>query len=157
MDDARRVGSLWLEANLLDRARAVIAAAPLPMYTGQLALAEGRIEDAIKDLKVAVSVETNLGSPSNWRMPVKLAEALHTAGRTAEAVEVLETSTRARGRAATGASSGYAWIGARERQAQLYRGTGRQAEARAIESELLTLLEVADDDHPIKRRLLERR
>ncbi len=133
----------------------VIADTPRPGYIGQLALAEGRLEDAIKYLTDAVSAETNFGSPGNWRMSTKLAEALHTAGRTAEAIEVLETATRARGRAATGPSSGYAWIAAREQLSNLYRAAGREADARAVRSQLLVLLSVADDDHPVKLRIVQ--
>lgn len=48
------------------------------------------------------------------------------------------------------------WLQNREKLATLYRRVGRISEAEVIETELITLLAVADDDHPIKRRLEER-
>jgi hypothetical protein len=44
----------------------------------------------------------------------------------------------------------------RAQLADLYRQAGRDADARAVDSELLTLLAVTDDDHPITRRLTNR-
>jgi hypothetical protein len=52
-----------------------------------------------------------------------------------------------------GPSSGFEWLKVREQLSRLYRDTGRDADAAAIDGELAQLLAVADEDHPIKRRL----
>jgi hypothetical protein len=57
---------------------------------------------------------------------------------------------------AAGASTGFEWLRVRDQLADLYRRAGRNADARAVDSELLMLLAVADDDHPTKRRLASR-
>jgi hypothetical protein len=49
--------------------------------------------------------------------------------------------------------SAYDWLTLRDRLSQPYRQAGRHAEADAVDSELPALLAVADDDHPIKRRV----
>ena len=53
-------------------------------------------------------------------------------------------------------AAGWEYLALRELLAQLYRRAGRLSEADAVDAELLALLDVADDDHPIKRRLLAR-
>ena len=149
-----RVGSFWIEAGLLGKAREAIAINPVSTYVGQLALAEGRYDEAIAHLRERLGVEVGFGSPGIYRVRRKLAEALSAAGRADEAVAILEDMSRAM--AIAGPPNGYEWLRARERLASLYRQTGRVSDAEAVEAELLQLLAVADDDHPIKRRLEHR-
>ena len=73
---------------------------------------------------------------------------------------MLEGATRGSWATSASASSfaGYAvrvaeWITARARLAGLLRAAGRAQEAAAIEKELLQLLAVADDDHPLRLTL----
>jgi tetratricopeptide (TPR) repeat protein len=150
---ARRVGSLWIDAGLLDRAREVTSANPAPAYVGQLALAEGRYEFAIRAFRDDLRRDLRFGSPGTGRVTRKLADALIAVGLADEAIGVLNGVSR--WRSATGPPSAYEWLRVRDRLAVLYRDLGRVAEAEAVESELLTHLAVADDDHPIKRRLMQ--
>src|SRR5262249_5188619 len=144
-----------VDAGQLDRAHRAVATFPRLHYQGQLELAEGRIPEAIRTLELALSRLT----PSDHNKPRvarKLADALQRAGRTDRAIQVLETESKSRAEEATWASTGLEGLRVREELANLYGRVGRNEDARAVESELLTLLAVADDDHPIKRRLTSR-
>jgi ATP/maltotriose-dependent transcriptional regulator MalT len=67
------------------------------------------------------------------------------------AIELLDDATHRRGE--YDAASAHAWLPLRHRLAELYRTTGRAADSEAAEAELRGLLAVADDGHPIRRRL----
>ena len=150
------VGSFLIDAGQLDRARRAVASFPRLHYQGQLELAEGRVTEAIRTLDLAMSRPNALGDHNQFRVARKLAQALQRAGHIDRAIQVLETASNARSEAAAGPSTGFEWLRVREQLANLYRQVGRIEDARAVESELLTLLAVADDDHPIKRRLTNR-
>jgi serine/threonine protein kinase/tetratricopeptide (TPR) repeat protein len=150
-----RVGSLWLDAKLLAQARQSAAHNPLPLYLGQVALAERRYDDAIGLLRQVLRSDAAFGSPGGGRAARKLADALESVGRGDEAIAELERVLRLR--AIVGPSSGYEWLKTRDALAQLYLRLGRTTDAELLDAELEQLLAVADDDHPIRRRLAARR
>jgi tetratricopeptide (TPR) repeat protein len=158
-DAARRVGSLWVDVGALPVARQVVANAPHnAMYAGQLALAEGRPAEAVAHLAPeARRLQQMIGGPGAWRAVRKLAEALRELGRRDEAIIELERAYQRRWLSEGGPSGGYEWLRLADTLAALYAEAGRRADAETVEAELRTLLSVADDDHPIKRRLTESR
>ena len=153
---AERVGSFWIDAGLLTKARAVITRFPSLNYQGQLALAEGDRAEAIRLLSLAMSQPGGDGNPGQFRAARKLAEALVQNGEIERAVEILETQSARRNETLSGASSGYEWLRVRAQLAKVYRLDGRVADAEAVEAQLETLLATADEDHPIKRFLRAR-
>jgi tetratricopeptide (TPR) repeat protein len=151
-DSDLNLGSFLIDAGRLDRARRAVTNFPRLGYQGQLALAEGRINDAIRILELAHARPASLGDPNQPRSARKLAEALQRIGRMDQAIQVLETESSNRGET----TSGFEWLRAMAELADLYGLAGRGDDARKVDSELMTLLAVADDDHPIKRRLTSR-
>jgi tetratricopeptide (TPR) repeat protein len=151
--NARQVGSLLLDAGLIDEARAVVADGPSLNYSSQLLLAEGRLDEAIRGFRLALDRQTGRANPARPRLARKLAEALARNEDIAGAIAVLKEESERRVAATAGISFGYEWLMLSEQLAQLYRKTGRVTEAAALEGELSKLLAVADEDHPIKRRL----
>jgi hypothetical protein len=148
-----RVGSYWVDAGLLDDARTAILANPQINYEGQLALAEGRVDQAERLLALALTRARGFGNASRSRIVRKLAEARLRAGDIDGAVTLLEGELARRARTISGPSAGYEWLLAREKLGEVYRAAGRHTDAEAINAELRTLLAVADEDHPILRRL----
>jgi hypothetical protein len=116
-------------------------------------LAEGRLDEAIRGLRLALDRHTGRANPGRPRVARKLAEALARKGDLTAAIAVLKEESARRVAATAGISSGYEWLMVSDQLIQLYRKTGHASEAAALESELSKLLVVADEDHPIKRRL----
>jgi tetratricopeptide (TPR) repeat protein len=146
------VGSFLIDVGQLDRARRAVTSFPRLHYEGQLALAEGRISDAIRILELARARPASVSDANQLRSARKLAEALQRIGRIDQAIQVLEAESSNRGET----TSGFEWLRVRAQLADSYRLAGRADDAQKVDSELLTLLAVADDDHPIKRRLTSR-
>ena len=88
-------------------------------------------------------------------MALTLADAWTGKGEASRAIADLESATELRSAATFGASTGALWIHTRAKLAELYRHTGQITEAQRIEQHLRKLLIVADDDHPLKKRLGE--
>jgi tetratricopeptide (TPR) repeat protein len=168
LEDAGGVASAYLEAGLLDESRRLIdahrrmdATRPggfsqyLLMLEGHLALLEGRFEEAARPLEQFLTTHGSRPRVGRWQRVKRLqADALTARGALAEAVAVLESASLGRAEVILGQLGGFVdWLRVRDRLAVLYRRTGRQREADTVEAELRTLLAVADDDHPIKRRL----
>jgi hypothetical protein len=120
----------------------------LTLSEGSLALVEGRTRAALGHLE-------RLPSPRDPRESLTLAQALAGGGRVKDAIAELEDLSRRRAEMVIqGANLAWHWLHAQEALAELYRRADRDADADAVEAELRKLLEVADDDHPIKRRLM---
>lgn len=158
VSEASSVASNLMDAGLLPLARNVIAyhrrqrrEQAYEWYEGQLALAEGRIGDAITGLTRA-STMYPASSSQGLKIARQLAEAHHAAGHPDRAVRLLEDATRQRSELI----HGWEWLRTRNRLGELYRLAGRAVEADAVDRELATLLAVADDDHFITRRLVAR-
>ena len=173
-EEAGGVASAYLEAGMVDESRRLIQAqrqlaaqgrepqtrAPgfsqyLVMLEGNLALLEERPHDAVVLFQRFLD---NHGSRQRGsrdrRVRRLLADALAATGDLGGAVAVLESASD-RPLATMGwPLNGQAeWLQIRERLAALYRRLGRDREAEAVEHELRTLLALADENHPIKRRL----
>jgi hypothetical protein len=161
-DERRRVPSLLIDTGLLDEARAVIAAQQIPSdhALGQLALAEGRLDEACARLNAAFErgLVPSLSTSSPLRAARKLAAALTAAGDSARAIGVLERASAIPRTdiAIQGWHGGSEWIRMRAQLADLYRARGRSSHAAAVEAELRGLLAVADHGHPLARRLTVR-
>ena len=150
----------WLHAGLIDRARAVAATGPssaaqTEALRGELALLDGRAQDAIPILSTAFTMQrgqTNMGE--YHRTCQALARAFSSTGRNGDAVQQLE------GCAAQepylndtfyfGTSE---WMRTRLQLADEYRVAGRRDDAEVIEADLRRLLAVADADYPLLKRL----
>jgi tetratricopeptide (TPR) repeat protein len=116
---------------------------------GELAFAEGRLGDAIAALELA-----QVSDKTAFQITLSLAEAWEARGDDAKAVQLLEDASRYRIQSlAYRFAGGYKWLQVRARLAVLYRKIGRIRDADVIENELRQLLVVADDEHPIQRRL----
>ena len=146
-----RVGSIYFDAGMIDEAQALVAQAPLDLYVGQLALVQGRLDEAVRTLGRVMRGSQGVGDPGPLRAARKLADALVQQGRTDEAAAALAAIPREPTTA--GAASGYEWLKVRDRLAVVYRDAGRVTDAEGVEAELLSLLAVADVTHPIKRRV----
>ena len=161
--------SLLIESGLLDKARGAFDIAKArhfpPQYLsfveGQIALVEARTEQAIARLEEAMQQSDT--APQLMRAATKLSEAWLIKGDSARATYVLEQASLRRGwqsaepQDVLPLAGGWPWLSMREKLAQVYRGVGRLKDAEVIESELQQLLSVADDEHPIKRRLAAQR
>lgn len=150
-----RLASLWIEVGEPARAEEILRQLPgRYLYEGQLALAQGRLDEAITSLR---AVHDAPESPANplWRgeIPRNLAAALVRSGRTDDAIGTLEAASAERGLAVSMGSSGYEWIRVVDDLALLYRRVGRTEDAERLEGELRRLLALADADHVVKRRL----
>jgi tetratricopeptide (TPR) repeat protein len=100
---AQQVGSLLVDAGMLAEAREVVARWPSLPYSSQLALAEGRLDEAIRGFQLALARLSNPGRPRTTR---KLAQALTRKGDIAGAIAVLEVESRRRVAMTAGISSG---------------------------------------------------
>jgi tetratricopeptide (TPR) repeat protein len=157
------VPSLLIQAGMLEETREVVGdlgpgtvtiSGGQSLYSGLLALAEGRTEDAIPLL--AFANDQPLMGSAPWRASAALARAYQANGQPALAIEILESATR-RSRAPLARTSVIRiWLTNLEALADAYREAGRIDEARAVESELRALLRVADEDHPLVVKLRAR-
>jgi hypothetical protein len=153
-EEARAVASNLMDAGLFPLAREVVAyhrRRQMPVdewYAGQLALAEGRIDEAIRRLTIA-SRRVPERSSQGSKIARQLADAHFAAGRLDQAVHLLEDATRH----PVEIIHGWEWLRTRNRLSELYRIAGRSDDAEAVDRQLATLLAVADDDHFVKQRV----
>ena len=125
------------------------------LVAGRVALAEGRLEEAIAMLQSYEARSNDRTKTTPMLIASMLADALTGNGQASSAIARLESATEMRSAATYGVSSGALWIHTRAKLAEVYRHTGQAAEAQRIEQHLKKLLIVADDDHPLKKRLGE--
>ena len=156
-EEASFVASNLMDAGLLDMGRKVIEYhrrhrnAVTESYEGQLALAEGRIDEAMRKLSVAAQLFAPMNN-QGLKIARQRADASHAAGRVDEAIRILEESTRQRSELVFA----WEWLRSRDRLSELYRAASRMGDADACDRELAALVAVADDDHFIRRRLTAR-
>ena len=121
---------------------------------GEVALAEGRIEEAIHLLQQATDDFRHGGNHEFLISSDGLALAFERHGEPQEALRVLEDASPARRlEFAWESPFGVFWLRIQAHLAQLYRQTGRTEEARKIEGQLRKILAYADPDHPILLQL----
>jgi hypothetical protein len=118
------------------------------LLEGRLALGEGRPDDAIRPLQRLLQQSADMGAwdPLVIRASVTLADAWTLKGDLPRAIAVLEAAPQDE-------STPGSYLQMREKLSQLYRRIGRTTDARLIEDDLNNILAVAQNDHPIKRRL----
>jgi prepilin-type processing-associated H-X9-DG protein len=157
---ATNIISAYVLVGDLDRARQamdLLEAGPggppdyLRLSRAHLAMADGHVERVVELLEPHHADGPPRGSRMWAVTALTLANAHAARGDHARAVRLLEDATRRR--ADYDAASAHAWLPLRHRLAELYRVDDRSVAADAVEAELRGLLAVADDDHPIRRRL----
>jgi tetratricopeptide (TPR) repeat protein len=170
LEDARRLATPFIEAGLVEESRRLVAlhratasrshllTQYLRMLEGGLAMIEGRPDDAIQRFDEFLANRTVLPHPSREaRVRRWLADAWMAKGEVTRAIDVFESAPpRLINHMSRPFGSQADWLQNQEKLATLYRRVGRISDAEEIEAELVTLLAVADNDHPIKRRLEER-
>jgi tetratricopeptide (TPR) repeat protein len=144
LDEAERVLAEKERKSLLTRLGLLEA------LRGEVAMARGRVSEAIYHLRRSLEETGLAGRPGSWLGRETLAVALDRQGDLSSAIQVLEDGSRWK-RHATFAflSHGAFWTRYQALLARLYRRAGRAAEAQRVEAELSKLLAVADADHPI--------
>ncbi len=125
---------------------------------GEVALAEGNLEEAISLLQGGLSGLRSSGTYPYFRCAESLAIAWERQGNLDMALRTLEDASQQKNRTYSfvndyvGSAKVY-WMRVRLRLAQLYRRLDRDAEALEIEAELRELLRYADPDLWLVRQL----
>ena len=119
---------------------------------GIVAVREGRQDLAMSRFQEAVAMLTAQDQAYFFVGPDMLSKILKSEGDMPGAIEVLE-QTMPRRRAAVLNRSGVFWLMCQRNLANLYRETGRESDAIRVESELRKLLDLADDDFPLRLSL----
>ncbi len=134
----------WMKS--LDTADATLA-------RGQVALMQGRTAEARRLLRQSIDLrEDRFGTPALSAL-VGIARALRLTGDVPQAIHTLEEATRNRYPSCLWpTANAHLWVQLRAALGQLYRQVDRQADALAVETHLRTLLEIADDEHPLVAR-----
>ena len=147
-----RVGDLATARRLLAGNSRDMGPAYIARIEGELAFAEGHYEEAVPLLTRALELSRDDGNLlDELRVARRLAEAHVARGELAEGVRVLEgASTKRHVLLADAFFPAVEWLFVQEQLADVYRRTGRVADAQAIATELRQLLALADDDHPLK-------
>jgi tetratricopeptide (TPR) repeat protein len=117
-----------------------------------LALHEGTADRAIPLLENSVRQLRPTGETTYFLAAQTLARAWLERGDPERARAVLTDAFRQKRR--TYPFSKRAWMAVSYELAQLHREAGRRADAEAIEQELAAMLRLADDDHPLRARLI---
>jgi tetratricopeptide (TPR) repeat protein len=140
-----RAGLFKEAARLISQPRGT---SPLPLFIlrGELALARGRRGEALALLGNNVEQVGTLdwGRSAFLLGSESLAAMLRSNGDLPGAIRVLERTSSRRI-----SSSEFLWSRNRFQLARLYREIGRVRDAEGIEDELLSVLAMADSDHPI--------
>lgn len=154
---------LFVPSGLLDEARSSLSDTEMTwMFAvrGQLALAEGHPNEAVAHFERAIDLDTRRGLGTRYSDTLDavngLASAWQRQTKLSQAISILEQRLGPKGEAALNVSSGYSWMRARAHLAELYRLTGRERDARSIEAQLLKLLSLADETHPLRLALKAR-
>jgi tetratricopeptide (TPR) repeat protein len=164
---AHTVTAAFIDAGQLDRARRAITWFDTPvrhprpgltprylrLVRGKLAHAEGHSREAIGVLEAPADGEEPWRGTHQWADTVMtLAAARAAIGDVEQATALLEDATK--DWAEYPEEWAYTYLRLRDRLARHYREVGRLSDADRVDAELRVLLAVADEDHPIKRRLV---
>jgi tetratricopeptide (TPR) repeat protein len=145
-----RAGLLTRAARLLERIEESQTSSDpgyLQIPRGELALARGELNNGIAELEEGTR---RVGVTGGWVFlgSESLATALKGKGDLGHSIQVLERASERRTSAAF-ENAGAFWLRSQFQLARLYREVGRNEDARKVEKELLTLLALADADHPM--------
>ncbi len=119
---------------------------------GEIALAQGKTEEATQLLEEGVELMRHSGGGSYFLAVESLARAWEEQGELSRAAQVLERAAAHRG-AIFYTPAGPLWVRIQWQRARLYRKMARETEAQAIEHQLRGLLALADPAHPILLQL----
>jgi tetratricopeptide (TPR) repeat protein len=152
---------LFIDAGRIADARRVAAVlAPSPqtslpyvnLVRAELLHIDRRFDEVIALLEAPDRLPPAGSNP--WvRSRLLLSDALVATGQVERAVEILRVASD---RAMYTLESAPGWFVVRSRLADLHRELGQSAAATPIDTELRELLEAADRDHPVVRKLLRR-
>lgn len=178
VQDGTGVSSAFVDAGLLREARARLSVlkqqspgAPrtlpgppaagvlnyLALVEGQILLAEGRTDSAIAVLDEYLRHQRVGTTGDRWILGTQtLARAWAAKGDFDRAIRLLEAVPWRIDLVAQSSNFNAEWLQVRDHLAQLYRKVGRDREGEAVDTQLLKLLAVADEDHPIRRRATAR-
>ena len=124
-----------------------------PFIMGMLELGRGHPRQAAGFLQPWLALPNREVADFQWAAQ-KLAEARDAVGDTPNAIEVLEKAVERPPRLPAGlAVLHHMWLRSNAQLARLYRKTGQEQKAIAVEDRLLKLLAVADADHPLLKEL----
>jgi hypothetical protein len=129
---------------------------------GALEFARGRpdaavmlLEQALPAVRKGPPVVLSAGGSQGQYAAATLAAALEAVGKVGEAVATLEQAVDDRVGVTLG-NTPNRWMRTRAQLARLYRKSGHEDKARAVEAHLLKLLAAADGDHPLRLDLSRR-
>ena len=123
------------------------------LVRGQIALSEGRLEDAVT-LLGEDTILLNISHRSEHLFAMhSLAQAHKGLGDVDRAIEILETARLQKPLAIYELAGAWMWLRNQVLLRELYMETGRSSAAADIEAELRDVLQLADDDHPFLREM----
>lgn len=131
--------------NRLTPAQRIVIDGIVAVREGRQDIAKSRFQDAVAMLIAEDQAYFFVG-------PDMLSKILKSEGDIPGAIDVLE-QTMPRRRAAVLNRSGVFWLICQRNLANLYREAGRESDAIRVESELRKLLDLADDDFPLRLSL----
>jgi tetratricopeptide (TPR) repeat protein len=124
------------------------------LLRGQLALMKGRAAEARALLGRSIDLREDRFDARALSASQGVATAWKNSGDWHQAILVLEDASQNRFRSCLWpAASTHLWLSMRGELALLYRQVGRESEALVIEEHLRSVLNAADDDHPLLARL----
>lgn len=129
----------------------------LPMHRevalGEIAAATGRLADAERHLREGIDLLAQAPQPAYFMATETLSRLWLEAGETSRVLELLESASRLRVKAAFFPPSGAFWMRTQIELAEARALSGRLADAKALAADLRSLLAVADSNHPVAQRL----
>jgi tetratricopeptide (TPR) repeat protein len=120
---------------------------------GQLALAEGRLEEAIELLSADAMMLNISAKHAHLFAMHSLASAYEGLGRVEEAIQILEAAHLQKPLTIFSPAATWFWLRNAYYLQKLYVKTGRSGQAEDIHSELRNVLIMADPEHPYLRPL----
>ncbi len=129
-----------------------ISAAQSGVIRASLARANGDLAAAVQELEAVVGELTPADRGLFFVGPDMLAMALNNSGQSARAVDILERLGDHQTEAAY-QGAGLFWMMCQHRLANFYRAAGRTDDADRVETRLRQMLELADEDFPLRRNL----
>ncbi|HUE86491.1 MAG TPA: protein kinase [Vicinamibacterales bacterium] len=128
-----------------------------PLVEGQILRAEGKLSEAVGVLEELLQHHPVGSTGDRWSLAtLTLARAYAANGNPAKAISLLEAAPLRIDLVMQSSNFNMHWLQMRDELARLYVKVGRDANAEAVDAHLARLLAVADEDHPINRRIAAR-